>query len=81
MFFRTGGNVMPGCGGVLPELAVASCQISVCTLFLVVYFLPRFPSSFRSPVRRMLERALLERAVGKSIVGRSYWKEPALSRE
>ena len=77
---------MPGCGGALPELTVASCQNSVCTLFLVVYFLPRFPSSFRSPVRRhcwkehcwkeLLERALLEGAVG-----RSYWKEPALSRD
>ena len=79
-------NVMPGCGGVLPELTVASCQNSVCTLFLAVYFLSRFPSKFRSPVRRhcwkehcwkeLLERALLEGAVGKS-----YWKEPALSRD
>ena len=82
---------MPGCGGVLPELTVASCQNSVCTLFLVVYFLSRFPSKFRSPVRRhcwkehcwkehcwkeLLERALLEEAVGKS-----YWKEPALSSD
>ena len=58
--------VMPGCGGVLPELTVASCQNSVCTLFLVVYFFPRFPSKFRSPVRRH---------VGKSIVGKSCWKE------
>ena len=67
---------MPGCGGVLPELTVASCQNSVCTLFLVVYFFPRFPSKFRSPVRRHCWKELLEGAVGKS-----YWKEPALSSD
>ena len=47
--------------------AVASCQNSVCTLFLVIYFLPRFPSLFRIPVRRHCWKELLERAVNKSL--------------
>ena len=74
--------------------AVASCQNSrwrlAKTQFVHYFSLSIscrvFPSKFRSPVRRhcwkehcwkeLLERALLEGAVGKS-----YWKEPALSRD
>ena len=60
---------MPGCGGLLPKLSLYI--ISRC-LFLAAFSV--FLSKSGSPA--LLERALLERAVG-----RSYWKEPALSRD
>ena len=54
------------------EAAVASCQNSVCTLFLIIYFLPRFPSSFWILVRRHCWKELLIRACFEQILKRDW---------